>query len=144
MKAAEINALLQSRVPEGMALELPPRCFVDMEGEFLAYDPEQQWIQVRFPIMERYQNPLGYVQGGFLTAMIDNSIGPLSFLVAPPNVTTQLTMTFIRPVTPAIPFVTVEGWVKEQTRRQLFLEGHILTPEGKKAALAVASCMVLG
>ena len=60
-----------------------------MEGEFVDYQ-EGQTLSVRFPVKERYQNAIGHMQGGMIVATIDNTLGPLSFLVAPPSVTTQL------------------------------------------------------
>ena len=88
-------------------LQIPPPIFTDMDGQFLAFDPVARQLTARFPFKARYQNPMGYMQGGMIAAAIDNTIGPLSFMVAPPNVTKSMTVTYLRPITTAIQFITV-------------------------------------
>lgn len=139
-KTSEIFALLIDRVPAG--LEMPPKVFVDMQGEFLNFTDEKT-LMARFPVLERYQNPLGYMQGGVLVAIVDNTIGPLSYLVAPPSVTTQLNTSYVRPVTPQDEFLYVTAWVSEQTRRQLFLTAHVTNDAEKMVAISHASCTIL-
>lgn len=137
-----VMAQLTARMPPGMPLELPPKIFVDMEGEMLEYI-EGKSLRVRFPVRERYQNPLGYMQGGMITAAIDCTVGPLSYLVAPPSVTLQLQTSYIRPITRDEPYIEVEGVVIELTRRQIFMTAHVYTSAGKLAATAHTSCMLL-
>lgn len=129
-------------IPDGMALELPPKVFVDMDGAFVAYE-EGKALTARFPVLARYQNPMGFVQGGIIAAVIDNTIGPLSFLVAPPSVTAQLNITYVRPITPEDAYVEVEGRVVERTRTQILLAARVFNPAGKLAAIAQATCTFL-
>ena len=133
---------LQSNTPPGMKLELPPKVFLDMEGEFLSYE-EGESLRVRFPVRARYQNPMGTMQGGMIVAAIDNTIGPLSFLAAPPSATTQLNTTYIRPITPADEYIEVEGRVVERTRTRIYLSAEVFNPAGKLVALAHATCAFL-
>jgi len=91
-------------------LKLPPPCFEEMQAELLEY-VDGQSMTIKFPVQERYQNPLGFMQGGFLLAAVDNTIGPLSYLVAPPSVTTTLNCTYLRPVPPNMSSFTVTGKV---------------------------------
>ena len=94
-------------------LKIPPPCFVFMEGDILEVTDTS--MRVKFPVKPEYQNPFGYMQGGFLVAAMDNTIGPLSFIVADPSVTIQLNTSFIRPVTPQTDYIIVEAWLKEKT-----------------------------
>ncbi|GAB4522743.1 MAG: hypothetical protein OHK0046_35720 [Anaerolineae bacterium] len=142
-EVTRLLAEVKAKVPPEMEIEIPPKVIVDMQGEFLSYDPQAMTLRARFPIMARYLNPLGFVQGGILAALVDNTIGPLSFLVAPPSVTTQLNTTYIRPVSLAEGYVEVEGQVTEMTKRQIFLTGRLLNPGGKTCVVCHSSCMIL-
>lgn len=134
---------LRARMPDGSSLQIPPPVFEDMDGELLRYDPEAKVLVARFPVLDRYQNPLGTMQGGILVALVDNTLGPLSYLAAPPSVTTQLNTTYIRPVTPKDAYVEVEGRVTEQAGRQLFMTAHVTNAQGKLLAISHATCQIL-
>ncbi|MFC1878527.1 PaaI family thioesterase [Chloroflexota bacterium] len=125
------------------SVEVPPKIFLDMEGEFIAYDESVMSLTVRFPVKERYQNPMLTMQGGMIVAAVDNAFGPLSFLVAPPSITTQLNTSFIKAVRPSLPYIDVTARVDELTRRFLFMSARVTNPEGELLALSQASFMIL-
>lgn len=131
---------LRSLAPSG--LQIPPPVFTEMGAEIVGYE-EGTALTVRFPFDERFTNPLGVMQGGMIGAAIDNTIGPLSFLVAPPSVTTQFNLTFLRPIKPALDHFLVEGRLTEKTRQYLFFEARVTDPEGTTLALAQATCYIL-
>ena len=66
---------------------IPPPVFIEMQGEIIAFNLEKQTLEARYPVQKRYQNPYRAMQGGMIGAAVDNTLGPLSLLVAPPNVT---------------------------------------------------------
>ena len=138
----EVVARLRAKLPGDADIEIPPKVFVDMGGELLRYE-EDEALTARFPVRERYQNPMGYMQGGMIVAAIDNTLGPLSYLVAPPSVTTQLNTSFIRPLGPDDAHVTVRGWVVERAGRQLFLAARARNDAGKTVALSQATCQIV-
>jgi uncharacterized protein (TIGR00369 family) len=131
---------LHANAPDGF--RIPPPVFEEMEGEVVDY-AEGERLRVRFPVRERYENPAGMMQGGAIAAAVDNTIGPLSYLVAPPSVTTQLNLSFLRPVPPEMPHVEVEATFDERTRQHLFFSACVLDPEGRVLALAQATCAVV-
>ncbi|PEN12604.1 thioesterase [Longibacter salinarum] len=133
---------LRERVPADADLQLPPPCYEEMEAEAVSFDAGAEVLVVRLPVQQRYQNPLGLMQGGFIAAAIDNTLGPLSFLVAPPSVTTQMSTQYLRPVPPSVDYIEVEGRVAERAGRQLFLEATVRLPNGKTAARAQATCQI--
>ena len=137
----QLLAELKKLAPEGQ-LELPPKIFVDMQAEVVDYEPKQS-LTVRFPVLERYQNPLRMMQGGMIVAAIDNTVGPLSYLVAPPSVTTQLNTSFIRPVTAQDAYITVEAHVLEVTRRQLLFSAHVSNAQNKTVAIAQITAQIV-
>lgn len=131
------------QMPQQSGLKIPPPVFLEMQGEILESGDDH--LKVRFPVQERYQNPFGYMQGGMLVAAMDNTIGPLSFMVAPPNVTMHLDSTFIRPVTPDETHIIVEARVTERTRRQLFIHAEVRSEAtGKLMCFADAAHTVIG
>ena len=65
-----INTRLQSMTPAGSGLQIPPACLLDMQGEPLEYE-EGVSLSVRFPVLPRYANPLGHMQGGYIVAALE-------------------------------------------------------------------------
>lgn len=140
-----IQELLQQMVaslPPGMQIEVPPKSFVEMQGEFLAYE-EGKSMTMRYPFQEKYQNPIGHMQGGFIVAAIDNTLGPLSYLVAQLSVTTQLNTTFVRPVTADDRYIEVVATIIERTKTQLHLGAQVFNQSGKLLAISQASCTIM-
>lgn len=122
-------------------LKIPPPVFDDMDCEVTRFTPGEA-LCIRVPVRERYQNPMGMMQGGVIAAAMDNALGPLSYLVAPPSVTTQLSITYLRPVTPETEHVEVEARFVERSGRQLLLEAVVRLPDGQTAARGQAACVI--
>lgn len=61
--------------PSHTSMELPPKVFIDMEGEFIGFVEGEKLI-ARYPNKSRYMNPFGFMQGGIIVASIDNTISP--------------------------------------------------------------------
>jgi acyl-coenzyme A thioesterase PaaI-like protein len=122
---------------------LPPPVFGFMQAEFVDYDPEKRRLAVRFPILENYLNPYGAVQGGILAAAVDNALGPLSVLVAPPNLTRRLEMTYSKPVKIEIEYILVEARLLEQAGRRLVFAADVRDPGGARLARAKATHWII-
>jgi uncharacterized protein (TIGR00369 family) len=140
----DLVALLHDRMAElGIdGLQIPPPVFVDMQAEVLDY-VEGSALTVRFPVLERYQNPMGSMQGGVTAAAIDNVLGPLSYLVAPPSVTTQLSVQYLRPINAGTPYIDVEGRLIERAGTYLHFQARVTNPRGKPVALAQATTQIV-
>lgn len=138
----EDNNALDKLSQNNTGLKIPPPVFLDMAGEII--EASDTTYRVRFPVKERYQNPLGYMQGGMLVAAIDNAVGPLSFTVAEPSVTTQLNVTYLRPATPEISHIIVTATFTERTRRQIFLKAEVHDENGRLLCFAHATQVVVG
>ena len=122
---------------EGIAF--PPPSFTSMQGQVVDFRLADGWLKNRFPILPTQLNPYGLMQGGFIGAAIDNTIGPLSMLVAPPNLTVELNLRFAKAVSPAFQHVFVTAHFKEQQARQLRFEARVENDEG--VCLASAKSM---
>ena len=117
---------------------LPPPVFDFMHGELLEFDPQSAHLKVRFPVLEDYLNPYGVMQGGLVAAAADNTLGPLSMLVAPPNVTRTLDMKFSQPVTPDLENIIVKARLQERDGRRLIFTAEVRDQSGKLLARARA------
>ena len=123
-------------------LKVPPPVFEDMQAEVRDYRPgdaERDGVgasmTTRFPVLERYQNPMGVMQGGVVAAAVDNVVGPLSYLVAPPSVTAQLAMTYLAPATPDAEYVEVTARLVSRAGRQLVFDAVVTAPDGTEIAV---------
>ena len=144
------QALMDAMASQGASgLKLPPPVFVDMETDVRDYRPGTGDDQLgasmtaRFPVLERYQNPMGVMQGGMVAAAVDGVIGPLSYLVAPPSVTAQLTMTYLAPATEDTAYVEVEARLTARAGRQLVFDATVTAPDGTVIAVARATQTVV-
>lgn len=139
----KLYELMRSKWDGTESLMLPPPVFKTLGGKVIALDLEAKTLTKRFPVQAKYQNPLGFMQGGIIAALIDNTVGPLAVLVAPPSVTTHFFTTYIRPVTPQDEIVTVFAEVVEQTRRTIMLRGRAYNAAGKTLVLGEATQRVV-
>lgn len=84
--------------------ELPqPNAARLLGWRFVDYQQASRQIEVEFDASPSLTNPLGYIQGGMLTAMLDDCMGPAIYAVLRREqvaVTTQMTTRFIRPALP--------------------------------------------
>ncbi len=137
-------AILQGKLGDRIdQYAFPPPVFVTMRGEFVQFDLDAGSLTVQFPVLESYLNPYGTVQGGMVAAAIDNTLGPLSLLLAPPNVTRRLEITYSRPVTLDMGHITVDAKLLERQDRWLFFQATVRGPEGRRLARAKATHWIL-
>ncbi|MBT3314434.1 MAG: PaaI family thioesterase [Anaerolineae bacterium] len=121
----------------------PPPIFKLMQGELLEIDLENGVLVARFPILDSYLNPYRTMQGGMLATAADNTIGPLSVLVAPPNVTRTLEMKYSQPATPKMDTIIITAKLAKQDKRRLHFEADVHNSDGEKLAKAKAVHWIL-
>jgi len=78
-----------------------------------------------------------------LAAAVDNTIGPLSFLIAPVNVTRHLEMKYSQPATLETAFISVDAELVERQERQLFFKAVVMDREGQTLARAKATHWII-
>ena len=140
---AEIDARM-AEMAERYGVTVPPPVYIEMGIEVLALDMEAQRLTISMPVEARYQNPLGYMQGGIVAAAIDNAIGPLSFLVAPPSVTRELTVRYRRPVRPTLSHIVVVAELAARDGTALTFRATVSDPAGRALAEAEAHHVIVG
>ena len=137
--SSDIMDILRGKLGEHVdEYAFPPPIFVAMEGQFLELDLEVGFLVAGFPVLESYLNPYGTMQGGMVAAAVDNTLGPLSVLVAPPNVTRRLEMKYSRPATLDIGHIVVKARLLERKERWLFFEADVRSPSGLRLARSKA------
>ncbi|MDD5275127.1 MAG: PaaI family thioesterase [Methylovulum sp.] len=129
-------------IPANSSMELPPKVFTDMEGEFIDF-VEGQTLTARFPNKERYMNPFGFMQGGIIVAAIDNTISPLGYSLGQPNITKEISTTFKRPIKTTDRFIEVFASMLEKTSTHIVLQAEVRNENGKLAAKGIANCVFI-
>lgn len=140
--ADRLIALMRERLPAHVPLQLPPPCLTDMQAEPLEFE-DGVLLRMRFPVLARYQNPLGYMQGGFIAAALDNTLGPFSYLIAPPSVTSRMSIDYLRPVLPTETAIVCTARLVERTAKTLFLSADVTGGNGKTIALCQVVCQLI-
>lgn len=107
-------------------------------------DPERGTIRVEFLAKPEFANPTGDVQGGFLAAMLDDTLGPA--LTATLNhdqfaPTVELKVNFVQAAKPGALFGTAQ--VVARRRTIAFLSGELHNEAGELVATATATARIV-
>jgi uncharacterized protein (TIGR00369 family) len=108
--------------------------------ELVSEDPEAGTIEIAFHPDARMLNPQGNVQGGFVAAMLDDTMGPALVSMSGGTLmpsTIDLNVSFMRPVKPGR--VIGRGRVVKAGRSVVFLEGELFDETGNLLARATSS-----
>ena len=126
----DITKLLNDTLGEKVSdFILPPPSYELMQCEALEFDPEQKSIVVKVAILKKFLNPYGTMQGGFIIGAIDNAAGPLSMLIAPPNVTRDIESKLLKPITIDLEYIYVTVTLFEQKKRRLIFDAVVKDKE---------------
>ncbi len=124
-------------------INFPPPVFDTMKGEIIDFNIEQGIFKNKFTILKEYLNPYGNMQGGIISTAIDNTIGPLSMLVAKPNFTRYMQVKFGKVVSSELGFIYVTAKFLEQKKRQLFFTAIVENSLGEKLASAKSTNWII-
>ena len=118
---------------EGMPV---PNVWVELEGEFLDFNKEKQTLRCKFPVRERYFNPLPTTLGGIIDSWIDITMGPLTVLLGQRAVSKNFSIKYLKPVGPSIEYVTAVAWRESIVSRDSLYKGELYLDNGTLAAVA--------
>jgi len=113
--------------------------------ELVSVDPGAGTIEVVFTASEQFLNPVGVIQGGFLAAMLDDTLGPALVATLGPGQfapTTDLHVQFMRPARPGR--LTGRGRIVHRGTAVAFLAGELLDDSGQVVAAATATAQIRG
>ncbi len=107
-------------------------------------DAAKGWVKIAFEAKREFLNPSGFVQGGFLAAMLDDSMGPALWVMTKGAfypATIAMTVCFLEPVAPGPLFG--EGQVVRYGNTIAFLEGRLSGSGGRLIARATANARMV-
>jgi len=111
--------------------------------KLIDFDVGEGSIRIGFTPREEFLNLAGHVQGGFVTAMLDDTLGPAVIVKAMRPLilsTIDLHTHFLRPV--KLGSLVGEATCTKLGRSVAFMEGKLLDADGKVCARATASGMI--
>ena len=108
---------------------LPPPSFEIMQCEILLYDKIEKSLLVKIPILNIWLNPYGTMQGGMIMGAMDNTVGPLSILVAPKNVTRTMESKLLKPITMDLEYIYIKAILIEHKKRRLIFDVFVKDKE---------------
>ena len=123
-------------------VDLPPATRT-LGAELIAVDPDAGTIEVGFLAGDSFLNPLGIVQGGFLAAMLDETLGPALIATLGPDQfapTADLHVQFLRPAKPGR--LRGQGRVVRRGRDLAFMSGELVDESGEVVAVATATATI--
>lgn len=133
-------------MPVPTALDGLPRppCAELLGWEVVEARPADGWIRLRFEGRPEFVNPAGYIQGGFLAAMLDDTMGPAMFVYSEGRLftpTIEMHVSFLAPARPGPLYG--EGQVLQAGRSIAFLEGRLIDLSGTVIARATATARLV-
>jgi uncharacterized protein (TIGR00369 family) len=106
--------------------------------------PQEGWIKVAFDGKQELCNRAGFVQGGFLSAMLDPAMAAAAIVMSEGRLytsTVSITVNFLVPAKPGP--IIAEAKVTQLGKTIAFVEGKLLAQDGTLLATATASERVL-
>ena len=122
----------------------PPPAAVTLGFKLLEIDPHRGTIRVQFEGKREFLNPLGVVQGGFVAAMLDDTLGPALICTLPAGhfaPTIELKVNFIKPAPLGV--LIGEGRLVARGGTIAFLAGELRTAAGDLIATATATARIV-
>ncbi len=121
-----------------------PPCAETLGWELSWVAPDRGEIEIFFDARESFTNPVGVVQGGFLAAMLDDTLGPALVATLPDGefaVTLELKTSFLRPASPGKIIGT--GRVVHRGGSIAFLAGELRDESGQTLATGTATARII-
>lgn len=106
--------------------------------------PKQGWVRIGFDGKPEFCNPAGFIQGGILTAMLDDTMGPAVFVMTEGRLytaTITITVNFLAPARPG-PIVG-EADVTQLGKTVAFVAARLMAADGTVLATATTSARLV-
>ena len=124
-------------------LEAPPSSKL-LGWHLLDARPQEGWIRIGFDGKREFCNPAGFIQGGILGAMLDDTMGPAVFVMTEGRLytaTITMTVNFLAPAKPG-PIIG-EATVTQLGKTVAFVEGRLMAGDGSVLATSTASARLV-
>lgn len=106
--------------------------------------PSEGWIRIGFDGRKDFCNPAGFVQGGILSAMLDDTMGPAVFVMTDGKLytaTITMTVNFLAPASPGK--LIGEANVTQLGKTIAFVSGRLMSEDGTVLATATTSARLV-
>src|SRR4051812_1071340 len=106
--------------------------------------PEKGWVRIGFDGRQEFCNPAGFVQGGILSAMLDDTMGPAVFVMTEGRLytaTITMTVNFLAQAKPGPIFG--EADVTQLGKTVAFVAARLMTADGSVLATATSSARLV-
>jgi uncharacterized protein (TIGR00369 family) len=133
--------------PTDQRVQVPPNC--DLTLGMVCTDKSEPgrttWVM---QADERFGNPVGMIQGGFLAALADSSMGAASVTYAKAqerkvfSANAELKVSFLRPVKADSRDLTCHAYVISGGSRAAFLEADVLDADGRLVVKASSTYLL--
>lgn len=117
-----------------------PPCAELLGWRLLDAGPEEGWIKLAFDGKPQFCNPAGFIQGGMLAAMLDDTMGPAVLVMSEGRLyttTISMTVNFLSPARPGT--IIGEAKVTQLGKSIAFVEAKLMAEDGTVLATASAS-----
>jgi uncharacterized protein (TIGR00369 family) len=105
---------------------------------------EQGWVRIGFEGRAEFCNPAGFIQGGILTAMLDDTMGPAVFIMTDGRLytaTISITVNFLAPA--KVGPIVGEANVTQIGKTIAFVEARLTAADGVVLAASTASARLV-
>ena len=117
-----------------------PPCARLLGWRLLEARPEEGWIKLGFEGKPEFCNPAGFIQGGLLSAMLDDTMGPAVLVMSEGRLyttTISMTVNFLAPAKPGL--IIAEAKVTQLGKTIAFVAGKLTAEDGTLLATASAT-----
>jgi uncharacterized protein (TIGR00369 family) len=124
-------------------LEAPPSSKL-LGWHLLDARPKQGWVRIGFEGKPAFCNPAGFIQGGILTAMLDDTMGPAVFVMTEGRLytaTISMTVNFLSPA--KVGPIVGEANVTQIGKTIAFIEAKLTAEDGTLLAASTASARLI-
>jgi uncharacterized protein (TIGR00369 family) len=125
------------------SIQRPP-CAELLGWEMVHARPAEGWVRIRFEGKPQFRNPTGYIQGGILAAMLDDTMGPAVFAMtegALYTATIDMNVSYVAPA--KVGPIFGEGRVVHLGKSIGFLEAELRDETGLLIARATSTARLV-
>ncbi len=119
-----------------------PPCSDTLGMRLTALNQEEQWVRMTFDVSPAFANPTGAVQGGFITAMLDEAMSTAVIIASNVTMTAptlEMKTSFLKRLMPGP--ASVEARLLKLGKSAAFMEADCFDADGALVARATATAI---
>ncbi len=119
-----------------------PPCSDTLGMRLVELSQAEQWVRMEFDVSPSFANPTGAVQGGFISAMLDEAMSTAVIIASNVTMTAptlEMKTSFLKRLMPGKASVTAR--ILRMGKSAAFMEADCFDPEGTLVARATATAI---